>query len=381
MAKRQAAYLSEFPGEKLLHMGIGDVTRPLFPSVIAAMHQAVDEMASAGSFRGYAPEQGYSFLRELIAQNDFAEGGRISRRMDLCHRRRENGLRQHRRPLARTIRRRLRPCLSVCGHSAMSRPAGNYETVAGQSFSTCRALVKRLYAGASDARADLIWLCFPNNPTGAAASRGELQKWVDYCNEHDSVLLFDAAYEAYITDPDIPHTIYELPGAKNCAIEFRSFSKSAGFTGTRCAYTVIPRSLCRGGMNLHDMWFRRQSTKFNGVSYVVQRGAAAVYSEQGRREQQETLAYYRENARIIREALESAGLRYSGGVNSPYIWIKLPAGLGSWEAFDLLLHQAKVIITPGAGFGACGEGYIRATAFGNAENTRIAASRLAAALR
>lgn len=385
MSKRQAAYLAEFPGEKLLHMGIGDVTRPLFPSVVAAMHRAVDEMASPETFRGYAPEQGYGFLRELIAQNDFAARGADIGPDEIFV---SDGAKTD----CANIGELFGPdnVVAVCDpvypvyvdSSAMSGRAGDYENGRWTKLVYLPCTESNGFLPAlPTARADLVWLCFPNNPTGAAAPREELQKWVDYCNEHDSVLLFDAAYEAYITDPDIPHTIYELPGATNCAIEFRSFSKSAGFTGTRCAYTVVPRSLRRGGMNLHDMWFRRQSTKFNGVSYIVQRGAAAVYSEQGRREQQETLAYYRENARIIREALDGAGLRYSGGVNSPYIWIKLPAGLGSWEAFDLLLHEAKVIITPGAGFGACGEGYIRATAFGGRENTRIAASRLAAALR
>jgi LL-diaminopimelate aminotransferase len=383
MAKRQAAYLSEFPGEKLLHMGIGDVTRPLFPSVIAAMHQAVDEMASAGSFRGYAPEQGYSFLRELIAQNDFAARGADIQADEIFV---SDGAKTD----CANIGDLFGPdnVVAVCDpvypvyvdSSAMSGRAGDYENGRWTKLQYLPCTESNGFMPAlPTARADLIWLCFRTTPRGRGLPR-ELQKWVDYCNEHDSVLLFDAAYEAYITDPDIPHTIYELPGAERCAIEFRSFSKSAGFTGTRCAYTVIPRSLCRGGMNLNDMWFRRQSTKFNGVPYVVQRGAAAVYSEHGRREQQETLAYYRENARIIRRRWRARGFG-TAAASFPLHLDQAPAGLGSWEAFDLLLHQAKVIITPGAGFGACGEGYIRATAFGNAENTRIAASRLAAALR
>ena len=230
-------------------------------------------------------------------------------------------------------------------------------------------------------RADLIYLCFPNNPTGAAATREQLKPWVDYANANGSVILYDAAYEAFITEADVPHTIYEIEGARECAIEFRSFSKTAGFTGTRCAYTVIPKELVRGGVSLNEMWYRRQSTKFNGVSYVVQRGAAAVYTDEGRRQVRETINFYQNNARVILDGLARAGLEVSGGVNSPYIWAATPAGMGSWDFFDLLLTKANVVTTPGAGFGPSGEGYIRVTSFGGADATRQAVERIANLLR
>jgi LL-diaminopimelate aminotransferase len=230
-------------------------------------------------------------------------------------------------------------------------------------------------------KVDLIYLCFPNNPTGAVATKAQLKAWVDYANANGSVILFDSAYEAFITQPDIPHSIYEIEGAKTCAIEFRSFSKTAGFTGTRCAYTVVPKALERGGASLNAMWNRRQTTKFNGVPYVVQRGAAAIYTDEGKKQVRETIGYYQENARVIREGLRQAGLTVSGGVNAPYIWVKTPEGMGSWEFFDLLLQKANVVTTPGAGFGPSGEGYIRVTAFGDADATKEAVERIISVLK
>ena len=227
---------------------------------------------------------------------------------------------------------------------------------------------------------DLIYLCFPNNPTGAVASREQLEAWVAYANANDAVILYDSAYEAFITQEDVPHTIFEIEGAKTCAIEFRSFSKTAGFTGTRCAYTVVPKELVRGGASLNSLWNRRQCTKFNGVPYVVQRGAEAVYSPEGQAQVKETIAYYQRNAQVIREGLTKAGLTVSGGVNAPYIWVKTPEGMGSWEFFDLLLEKANVVTTPGAGFGPSGEGYIRVTAFGDAQATQEAVARIVSVL-
>jgi LL-diaminopimelate aminotransferase len=230
-------------------------------------------------------------------------------------------------------------------------------------------------------KVDLIYLCFPNNPTGAVATKAQLKAWVDYANANGSVILFDSAYEAFITDPEVPHSIFEIEGARTCAIEFRSFSKTAGFTGTRCAYTVVPKALERGGAGLNALWNRRQTTKFNGVPYVVQRGAAAIYTDEGREQVRQTIAYYQENARVIREGLSQAGLAVSGGVNAPYIWVKTPDGMGSWEFFDLLLQKANVVTTPGAGFGPSGEGYIRVTAFGGQDATKEAVERIISVLK
>ena len=265
----------------------------------------------------------------------------------------------------------------------MAGRAGDYDAASGRwselVYMPCTA-ENGFSPEPPDRPVDLIYLCFPNNPTGAVATREQLQRWVDYANRTGAVILFDGAYEAFITDPAIPHSIFEIPGARTCAIEFRSFSKTAGFTGTRCAYTVIPRELERGGASLNALWLRRQCTKFNGVPYVVQRGAAAVYTEAGRAQVRETIAVYQTNARVIRDGLAGAGLTVSGGENSPYIWAKTPDGLGSWAFFDRLLQQANVVTTPGAGFGPSGEGYIRLTAFGEAEATRQAVERIKAIL-
>ena len=386
IAKRVDRYGKEAPGTKLIRLGIGDVTRPLVPAVLAAMHAAVDEMGEAATFRGYGPEQGYGFLRELIAQEDFQARGVA---VDLEEIFISDGAKSDCGNITDLFGPDNR--VAVCDPvypayvdvNAMSGRAGEYDAQAGRwtglTYMPCTA--ENGFAPAlPEGSVDLIYLCFPNNPTGAVAGREQLKAWVDYANAHGSVILFDAAYEAFITEPDVPHSIFEVEGARTCALEFRSFSKTAGFTGTRCAYTVIPRELERGGASLRELWNRRQCTKFNGTPYIVQRGAAATYFPEGRRQVMENIAYYLSNARVIRDGLAGAGLTVSGGVNSPYIWVKTPGGMPSWDFFDLLLRRANVVTTPGAGFGPSGEGYIRLTGFGDSEQTREAVRRIAAIL-
>lgn len=382
IARRTAAYAEQHPEAKLIKMGIGDVTRPLAPAVIEAMHAAVDELSHAETFHGYGPEQGYDFLREAIRENDFgardvdiaadeifvsdgakSDCGNIGDILDVDNK------------------------VAVCDPvypvyvdtNAMAGRAGDYDeqaqgwtniyympTTAENGF--CPAL--------PDCKVDVIYLCSPNNPTGTVLNRDQLKAWVDYANANDSIIMFDAAYEHFIVEDDVPHSIYEIEGAKTCAIEFRSFSKTAGFTGARCGYTVVPKALVREGVSLNAMWNRRQTTKFNGASYIIQRGAAAVYTEEGARQIDETIAYYQRNARVIKEALEAAGFTVYGAVNSPYVWCKTPEGVGSWEFFDTLLTKANIITTPGAGFGPSGEGYVRLTAFGDADATVEAMERI-----
>ena len=386
IARRVAAYSGEHPGERFIKLGIGDVTRPLPAAVVNAMGEAVDEMGTAEGFHGYGPEQGYSFLREAIARWDYADRG-----VDISAD--EIFVSDGAKSDCGSIGDIFGPgnVGAVCDPvdpayvdwAAMAGRAGGYDRERGQwtdlLYLPCleeNGFLPEL----PERRSDLIWLCFPNNPTGAAATRKHLKDWVDYANKHGSVILFDGAYEAFVTGADIPHSIFEIEGAKSCAIEFRSFSKTAGFTGTRCAYTVIPRELRRNGVFLHDLWSRRQATKFNGVSYVVQRGAEAVYTEEGRRQVRENISYYQTNATVLREGLFRAGLTVYGGVDSPYLWVKTPEGMGSWPFFDWLLRQAHVVTTPGAGFGPSGEGYIRITAFGDRGEAAEAAERIRAAL-
>ena len=382
IARRVAAYSAEHPEAKLIRMGIGDVTRPLPPAVTAAMHAAVDEMATAEGFHGYGPEQGYEFLRNAIAEHDYqARGVNIVPGEVFV----SDGAKSDCGNIGDIFG--LDNVVAVCDPvypvyvdtNAMSGRAGEFDEAVGKwsklIYMPCVA--ENGFAPAIPAeQADLIYLCFPNNPTGAMATREQLKAWVDYANANGSVILYDSAYEAFITDPDIPHSIFEVPGAETCAIEFRSFSKTAGFTGTRCAYTVVPKALERGGASLNALWNRRQCTKFNGVPYVVQRGAAAVYTEEGRAQVQETLNVYRRNAQVILAGLKEAGLTVSGGTNAPYVWAKCPEGMGSWDLFDKLLREAHVVTTPGAGFGPSGEGYIRFTAFGTAEATAEAMARV-----
>ena len=382
VARRIAAYTAAHPQAKITKLSIGDVTRPLVPAVIEAMHKAVDEMGTAEGFHGYGPEQGYPFLREAIAQYDYAQRGVDIQADEIFV---SDGAKSDCGNIGDIFG--VDNVVAVCDPvypvyvdtNAMAGRAGEYQEELGKWN-------KLIYMPCVEAngfspeppkeKADIIYLCFPNNPTGAVANREQLKVWVDYANENGSVILYDSAYEAFITREDIPHSIFEIEGARTCAIEFRSFSKTAGFTGNRCAYTVVPKELERGGVKLNTMWNRRQTTKFNGVPYVVQRGAAAIYTPEGRKQIMENIAYYHNNAKIIREGLSAAGLQCFGGVDAPYIWLKTPDGMGSWDFFDLVLDKANVATTPGAGFGPSGEGYIRLTAFGETEATRQAVERI-----
>lgn len=386
IAHRVASYEQEHPDQALIRLGIGDVTRPLPPVVTAAMHRAVDDMATASGFHGYGPEQGYEFLRNAIAEHDYRARGMAIGPDEIFV---SDGAKSDCGNIGDLFGADNR--VAVCDPvypvyvdtNVMSGRAGEYDEATGHwsklVYMPCVA-ENGFTPAVPKGKVDMIYLCFPNNPTGAVATREQLQVWVDYANAHGSVLLFDSAYEAFITTPGIPHSIFELPGAETCAIEFRSFSKTAGFTGTRCAYTVVPKALVRDGAQLNHLWNRRQCTKFNGVPYVVQRGAEAVYSQEGRAQVQATLDYYRGNARVIREGLSAAGLTISGGVDSPYVWAKTPDNMPSWDFFDRLLKQANVVTTPGAGFGPSGEGYIRLTGFGEAGATRQAVARVTSVL-
>ena len=386
VGRRAAAYAAANPDRKLIRLGIGDVTRPLPPAVTAAMHAAVDEMGTAEGFHGYGPEQGYEFLRQAVARFDYQERGVTIAPEEIFI---SDGAKSDCGNIGDIFG--VDNVVAVCDPvypvyvdtNAMAGRAGDFDEKTGMwsklYYMPCVA-ENGFSPEIPKGKVDLIYLCFPNNPTGAVATRAQLKAWVDYANANGAVILYDSAYEAFITEEDIPHSIFEIPGAETCAIEFRSFSKTAGFTGTRCAYTVVPKALERGGASLNQMWNRRQCTKFNGVPYVVQRGAEAVYSTEGRAQVREILAYYQRNAKVIFEGLRGAGLTVSGGVNSPYIWCKTPDGMGSWAFFDHLLQQANVVTTPGAGFGPSGEGYIRLTAFGDAAATEEAVARIKAVL-
>ncbi len=382
VARRIAAYTAAHPQATITKLSIGDVTRPLVPAVIEAMHKAVDEMGTAEGFHGYGPEQGYPFLREAIAQYDYAARGMDIQPDEIFV---SDGAKSDCGNIGDIFG--VDNVVAVCDPvypvyvdtNAMAGRAGDYQEELGKWS-------KLIYMPCVEEngfspeppkeKADLIYLCFPNNPTGAVATREQLKVWVDYANRNGSVILYDSAYEAFITREDIPHSIFEIEGARTCAIEFRSFSKTAGFTGNRCAYTVVPKELERGGTKLNTMWNRRQTTKFNGVPYIVQRGAAAIYTPEGHKQIMENIAYYHNNAKIIRDGLTAAGLECFGGVDAPYIWLKTPDHMGSWDFFDLVLDKANVATTPGAGFGPSGEGYIRLTAFGETEATRQAVERI-----
>ncbi len=386
IARRVAAFRAENPGCDIIPLGIGDVTRPLAPAIIQAMHVAVDEMGSAATFRGYGPEQGYDFLREKIAEHDFRAAGADIAPDEVFV---SDGAKSDCGNIGDLFdtENKVAICDPVypvyADTNAMAGRAGNWDpdTMRWSNLVYMNCVKENGFIPEPpQERADVVYLCFPNNPTGAVATRGQLEAWVKYARENESLLLFDAAYEAFITQPEIPHSIFEIEGAKQCAIEFRSFSKKAGFTGTRCAYTVVPKELRRNGMSLHAMWNRRQCTKFNGVPYVVQRAAEAVYSKEGMEQTKADIAYYLENAKTIRAGLEKAGLSVFGGVNAPYIWAETPAGMDSWGLFDVLLKEANVVTTPGAGFGPCGEGYIRLSAFGDAKRIPTAMERIQKAL-
>lgn len=393
IARRVKAFCDANPeaSKRLIRCGIGDVTEPLPEAVRVAMHSAVDEMGDRGSFRGYGPEQGYEFLRHAIAENDYRAHG-----MDVsddevfvsdgskCDCGNILDILGNRNVIA--VMDPVYPVYVdtnvMAGHTGEANEAGAY---GGLMYLPCTE-ANGFVADVPKERADIVYLCFPNNPTGSVASRAQLEAWVAYAREHGAILLFDAAYEAYISEPGIPHSIYEIPGARECAIEFRSFSKNGGFTGTRCAYTVVPKTLQAltptGEKHaLHPLWNRRMSTKFNGVSYIVQRGAEALYSPEGKAQVADLITHYMGNAKILREAALAAGLSVWGGVNAPYLWVRTPAGTTSWEMFDRMLHEANVVITPGSGFGSAGEGYFRISAFNSRANVEEVARRLVALAR
>lgn len=372
IAKKVAEFSEKNPDRKIIKMGIGDVTRPLCPAVIDAMHKAVDEMGTFEGFHGYGPEQGYEFLRSLIAENDYEGLGIETDEIFVS-----DGAKSDCGNIVDIFAKENK--VAVCDPvytvyvdtNVMSGRAGELKDdgMWDDLIYMPATAENNFHPAFPEEKPDIIYLCYPNNPTGMTLSRAQLKEWVDYAKENGSVILFDAAYEAFVTESDVPRSIYEIEGAKDVAVEFRSFSKTAGFTGNRCAYTVIPKSLKIDGVELNKLWLRRQCTKFNGVPYVVQRGAAAIYSPEGKKQVRENIEYYLENAKIIKDTFESIGIAAYGGVNSPYVWAKVPDGKTSWEFFDELLEKAGVVTTPGAGFGPSGEGYIRFTAFNTKEAT------------
>lgn len=373
---------------RLIRCGIGDVTEALPKTVTAALHKAVDEMAERGSFRGYGPEQGYAFLREAIAKNDFTDRGvevhadeifvsdgskcDCGNILDILGHDNRIGVSDPVYPVYVDTN-------VMAGHTGDADAAGAY---AGITYLVCDEANGFTPSPPTDGtRLDVVYLCSPNNPTGAVATREQLTAWVEYALKNDTLILFDAAYEAFISDPAIPRSIFEIPGARQCAIEFRSFSKSAGFTGVRCAFTVVPKELAAKAKDgsrqpLHPLWNRRMCTKFNGVSYIVQRAAEAVYSPEGKAECKALIEHYMGNAKILREGAAKAGLKVFGGVNAPYVWVKAPAGYTSWQIFDKFLKEANVVITPGSGFGSAGEGYFRVSAFNSRANAEEVARRI-----
>jgi LL-diaminopimelate aminotransferase len=388
--RRVKSFQAAHPDAKIIRLGIGDVTRPLPAAVVRALHDAVDDMARPETFKGYGPYEGYEFLTELIAAHDYgARGVKIAVDEIFVSDGGKDDSACVQEVFAGDCTVALTdPVYPVYADSNVmagrSGPAGDDGRYAGFVYLPCTAATK-FAAPLPDRPVDLIYLCYPNNPTGAVLTRADLARWVDYARAHQAVILYDAAYEAYIREPEVPHSIYEVEGAREVAIEFRSFSKTAGFTGTRCAYAIVPKDLqgrTAGGepVSINALWMRRQSTKTNGVPYIIQRGAAAVYSAEGQKQVRGLVDYYMENARIIREGLEAAGLTVHGARNAPYIWVQTPAGLTSWQFFDRLLGEAHVVSTPGSGFGPSGEGYLRLTGFGSREQTEEAVARIRARL-
>lgn len=383
IGRRVREYGAAHPEYKIISLGIGDVTQPIAPAVIDALHRAVDEMGQAETFHGYAPDLGYAFLRDTIAVKDYRERGCDIAPDEIfvsdgaksdCGNIQEIFAADSRIAVCDPVYPVYIDSNVMAGRTGTFDPEhGRYE---GVTYLPCTAENGFMPELPEDAP-DLIYLCYPNNPTGAVISRDRLQAFVDYALAHDAVILYDAAYEAYIAEPDIPHSIYECEGAKRCAVEFRSFSKTAGFTGLRLGYTVIPKELVTGGEKLWPLWARRHGTKYNGAPYIIQRAGEAVYSEKGRAEVEAQIAYYMENARIIRTGLEAAGYEVHGGMNAPYIWLRTPDQMTSWEFFDRLLRDTQIVGTPGSGFGPAGEHYFRLTAFGSRENTLAAMERIA----
>lgn len=384
IGRRVSKFIEQNPNKKVIKMGIGDVTQALVPKVVEEFHKAVDEMANKSSFKGYGPEQGYSFLRELIAENDYK--GLTINPDDIF--------------ISDGSKCDTGSILEIFGHSnkiaicdpvypvyvdtnVMDGRTGSYqETGYYDNIYYIKCTEENGFCPQiPNEKVDIIYLCFPNNPTGTTASKADLTKWVNYAKENDAIILFDAAYEAFVTDPEVPKSIYEIEGAKEVAIEFRSFSKKAGFTGTRCAFTVVPEELKAkdSAGNTHSvkaLWNRRHSTKFNGVSYPVQKAAAAIYTEEGKKQVQEVINYYLNNAKIMREKLSNAGYTVHGGINAPYVWVKTKNGETSWEFFDLALNKANVVGTPGSGFGPAGEHYFRFSAFADLEDVEEAMERI-----
>ena len=374
IAHRVAAHQKANPDARIIRLGIGDVTEPLAPSVVAAMHRAVDDEAGREAFHGYGPEQGYAFLRERIAAVDYAARGMDIRADEIFV---SDGAKCD----CGNIQELFAPDVAVAVSDPVYPVYVDTNVMAGRrdiQLLPCSA-ENGFVPGPEGCTADIVYLCYPNNPTGAVATKEQLQTWVDWANERKAIILFDSAYEAFIRTPGIPHSIFECSGARTCAVEFRSFSKTAGFTGVRCGYTVVPEEVAAYAADgsrvpLKPMWMRRQTTKFNGASYITQRGAEAVYTPDGQAETKATIDFYLENARLVREALAARGYTVAGGVDSPYVWVDVKGD--SWEFFDRLLKEANVVTTPGAGFGKAGEGYIRISAFNSRENVLEAIRRL-----
>ncbi|CDC37737.1 lL-diaminopimelate aminotransferase [Butyrivibrio sp. CAG:318] len=382
VAKKEREYRVANPDKKIIKLSIGDVTQPIAPSIIEAMHKAVDEMGHAETFHGYAPDLGYEFLRSAIAAGDYKSRG-VDIAIDEIFV--SDGAKCDSSNIQEILG--LDNVIAVCDpvypvyvdSNVMAGRTGTYNAETGNwsnvIYMPCTE-ENGFAPSLPKETPDIIYLCFPNNPTGATITKTELQKWVDYANEKKALIIYDAAYEAYISEADVPHTIYECDGAKTCAIELKSFSKNAGFTGVRLGYTVIPKELKCGDVMLNSLWARRHGTKYNGAPYIVQRAGEAVYSESGKAELKKQVAYYMNNAKVIKEGLAEAGFSVSGGVNAPYIWLKTIDGMTSWEFFDYVLDKANVVGTPGSGFGPSGEGYFRLTAFGTYENTVEAIERM-----
>ena len=385
IARKVEEFQKTHPDADIIRLGIGDVTLPLVPAVIDALHKAVDEMGNAKTFRGYGPEQGYEFLRKAVVEKDYAPLG-ITIALDEVFI--SDG--------AKSDVGNIQELFAKDNIVAITDPVYpvylDSNVMGGRTGKAIDGIFEKVVYLPTTAennfspdfpkeRVDIVYLCCPNNPTGTVLSRARLKEWVDWCKQNDAILMFDSAYEAFISSEDTVHSIYEIEGAREVAIEFRSFSKTAGFTGTRCAYTIVPKEVTARTKDgerkqLNPMWNRRQCTKFNGVPYIIQRAAEAVYTEDGYKQTRENIAYYKENAHIIREGLESIGLTVFGGVDAPYIWLKAPAGMTSWDLFDLLLEKVHIVSTPGSGFGPSGEGYLRLTAFGSRENTLRAIERI-----
>jgi LL-diaminopimelate aminotransferase len=385
IAKKVEVYSKAHPEKNIIRLGIGDVTRPIVPAVIEAMHKAVDEIGTTNGFKGYGPEQGYDFLRNTIVENEYKDLGIDADEIFVS-----DGAKcdcgnivdifdiNNKVAITDPVYPVYLDTNVMSGRSGKyNKETEKYENIVYLPVTSKNNFIPEL----PKEKVDMIYLCFPNNPTGTTLNKEQLKVWVDYAIENKSIILFDSAYESFITEDNVPHSIYEIEGAKKIAIEFKSYSKTAGFTGVRCAYTVVPKELMLYSNNgkevsAHDLWNRRQCTKFNGVPYITQRAAEAIYTEEGKKQIKENIKYYLDNAKIIKEGLEKAGYTVFGGVNSPYVWLKVPEGLTSWEFFDKLLEEVNVVGTPGSGFGPHGEGYFRLTAFGTKENTIEAIKRI-----